>query len=420
MKSSNICVMVLSATLAIGGMQACRSGEVPMTESTAGFHPLKHSHAKSKDEGKDGQNKSDSAPLFPKATRKDPDTHASEKMQDKLKQLTALDKDKKYDEEIALSGQILADASANAYDRAYADQAIAYAHIANGAYDQAIPYLQMALQENALPNDMHYQLMLPLAQLQVSQQKQQDGVATLDRLVAETGEDKPEYEALRGNALYQIKRYPEAIAAINKAVAGSTQPDDNWLKILMASYYDSNQYAEAATVAEKLLAKNPNDKDLILNLSSIYVQANQNDKAAALLDDARKRGLLTDASDYRQLYALYGNIKGREKDSIAVINDGLQKGILKPDAEVYSTLGQDYYFSGQTEPAIEAYKKADAASSDGEAALTLAKIYKIDGRLPEARAAAETALKKGVKQPGEARTILGEGKPSTSGKPRKK
>jgi tetratricopeptide (TPR) repeat protein len=103
---------------------------------------------------------------------------------------------------------------------------------------------------------------------------------------------------------------------------------------------------------------------------------------------------------------LYSNIKGRENDSAAVINEGLQKGILQPNAEVYTVLAEDYYFTNQIPQAIEAYKKADAVSTDGEAALNLAKVYNNQGRAAEAKVAAEHALQKGVKQPEEARGII--------------
>ena len=36
---------------------------------------------------------------------------------------------------------------------------------------------------------------------------------------------------------------------------------------------------------------------------------------------------------------------GKEKEVIAVINDGMQKGILKPDQQTYLALAQSYYYS---------------------------------------------------------------------------
>ena len=42
----------------------------------------------------------------------------------------------------------------------------------------------------------------------------------------------------------------------------------------------------AATAAEGILAKNPQDKDVTLTLASIYNEMEQNDKALAVLEGA--------------------------------------------------------------------------------------------------------------------------------------
>ena len=68
---------------------------------------------------------------------------------------------------------------------------------------------------------------------------------------------------------------------------------------------------------------------------------------------------------------MYSKIKGHENDSIAVVNEGLQKGILQPNEEVYTVIAEDYYFTDRTPQAIDAYKKADAVSTDGEAGVEL-------------------------------------------------
>ena len=409
----NVRNLLKNATLATAcvalAVTAAMATEVPMSGPVAaGFHPMKHKQ----DKDKKAADAVDEVQLFPKATRKEPKVAASEAMHDKLVQLPKLEDAKKYDEMIALAQQVAGDAAANGYDRAIADRAIADAYIDQADYGKAIGFVQKALDENALSNNDQYQMMLQLAQMQVAEDQNGPGIATLDRLIAETGEDKPEYEAQRGIAFYKSKQYPDAIAAIKKAMAGTDKPKENWARIMVASYSGLNQPQEAARYAEEFLEKNPGDKDMMLNLSSLYLEDKQPEKAAAVLDDARHRGLLTDEHDYKQLYSLYGNIKGREKDSIAVINEGLQKGVLKPDAGLYTTLAQDYYFSGQNDLAIDAYRKADAASSDGEAALNLAKIYSLEGRKAEAKTTAELALRKGVSAPNEARVLTGQSNPT--------
>ena len=156
-----------------------------------------------------------------------------------------------------------------------------------------------------------------------------------------------------------------------------------------------------------MLAKNPNDKKSLMNLASIYAQGDNYDKAAEVLERARAQNMLTEERDYRQLYAIYLNSEGKEKEAITVINEGLQKNLLKPSTEVSVALGQAYYFTEQPNEAIDAYKNAVKYATDGEASLNLARMLSNEERHAEAKAASQEAISKGVKKPGEAYMVLG-------------
>src|SRR5690606_19765555 len=81
--------------------------------------------------------------------------------------------------------------------------------------------------------------------------------------------------------------------------------------------------------------------------------------------------------------------------------------ILPPNTDTYIALGQAYYFTERINEAIDAYKKATQHATDGEAALNLARILTNEDRNAESKAAAQEALKKGVKRPGDAWMVIG-------------
>jgi tetratricopeptide (TPR) repeat protein len=143
-----------------------------------------------------------------------------------------------------------------------------------------------------------------------------------------------------------------------------------------------------------------------MNLAAVYLQADKYDKAAGVLEKLRAAGQLTEDRDYRQLFGTYLNMDGREKEAAAVIKEGLDKGILKPDHQVYLALAQSYYFSEQPGPAIDAYKKAAPLDDDGETYLNLARLLWQEERVPEAKEAAKQAIAKGLKKPDDAKKIL--------------
>ena len=358
--------------------------------------------------------------LYPDATRQEPEAKGSPKVQTKLNKLIeaynkALDQEDEakatagYTTARTLADEIIANGSANAYDKALAAQIASQAALNTDDEAAAEGYLKQAVDANALGNNQHFQLMLQLAQLQLQKDDYTNGFATLDKYLAESKSKRPADFAFKGQYLYQADRFAECIPPLKQAIETSTNPEDkvdNWTQILMVCYQEAGQLAEAVKVAEQLAAKTPNDKRAQMNLASIYLNSEQEAKAAAVLEKLRAAGLMTEEKDYRQLYLTYANMDGKEKDVIAVVNEGLQKGIVKPDYQTYLALAQAYYYSEQIPQAIEAWQKAAPLSKDGETYLNLARVLWQEGRIPEAKVAARAALDKGLKKPDDAKKII--------------
>lgn len=211
--------------------------------------------------------------------------------------------------------EILANSAANAADKALAAQLAAQAAYNLDDTAAAKKYLQQAIGLNALDNNGQFQSMLMLAQLQLQDNQQAEGLATLDKYLEESKSQRPEDLILKGQALYQAERYKEAIPVLKQAIAASPQPKDTWNQLLMASYAEAGQTGEAVAAAEALAAKTPNDKKAQLNLASMYMQADQMDKAAAVMDKLRAAGQLTEEKEYKQLYSIYANTKTKKRTS---------------------------------------------------------------------------------------------------------
>ncbi len=344
--------------------------------------------------------------LFPEATREEPKVKASSKMSGKLQKLFAAYNKDEYEQTRTLADEIIASPDANEYDKAVSNQLASQAAYNLDDNAAAKQYLQQAVTLNALDNNGHYQALLMLAQLQLQDEQFAEGLANLDKYFAESKSNKPEELVIKGQALYQTEKYAEAIPVLKAAIAASPEPKDNWNQLLMASYAEAGQTGEAVKEAEALAARNPADKKAQLNLASMYMQADQMDKAAAVMDKLRAAGQLTEEREYKQLYSIYANTENKERDVIAVINEGLEKGILKPDHQAYLALAQSYYYTEQVPQAIEAWQKAAPLSKDGETYLNLARVLHAEGRIPEAKQAARDAKAKGIRNPADADKII--------------
>lgn len=343
---------------------------------------------------------------YPQATRTSPEAKASARVTPKLKKMMDLYEEDKGAEARAAADEIIANAAANAYDHAFAAQI--GAQIAYEADDVAAAqaYLRKAMEFNGLDNNGHFDAMMMLAQLQLQEEQYADSLVTLDRFFSETQTQKPEHLVLKGNALYRLERYPEAATILKQAIDATPEPKADWLQLLMATYFETGQSAEAAALAEQIASKNPTDKRAQLNLAASYQQGDMLDKAIGVLEKLRAAGQMTEDKEYRQLYALYLNLDGKEREAANVINDGLQKGVLQGDFQTYLALAQAYYFSEQVAPAIEAYRKAAPLAPNGDTYLNLARVLWQEDRIPEAKEAAKQAIAKGLSKPEDARKIL--------------
>jgi tetratricopeptide (TPR) repeat protein len=345
---------------------------------------------------------------YPNATRKEPDAQPSAKLRDTLAKLFDAFNAKDAATTVKIADEVIANPAGNAYDHAIAAR-LAGASLLNVDNDKAKGYLQRAIDFNGLNNNEQFESMHMIAQIELNEQNYDGALAAIDRFLQESNSQDGADLAIKGNALYRLKRYPEAIAVMKAAVASSQEPNAEWLELLMGAYFDSNQPQEAARIAEGLIAQHPDDKTLQLNLASSYMQAGQDEKATALLEKLRASGTLDKPEDYRNLYAMYLN-HNKNKEGIAVIEDGLKKGLLKEDFATLNALAQAYWFSGRAADAIATYRKAAPLAPDGETYLNLARALLNEGQTAEARQAAQQALDKGVRKPADAKTILGAGK----------
>ena len=325
---------------------------------------------KGKEEAKQAEDK---PAAYPNATRTQPDAKSSGKMIKNLQGLQELFEKRDMAGVVARAEEIVAMPSANAYDKSFA-----YSLAANAAADQddqakAADYFRKAVDANGLDNDSHYTTMYNLAVIQFGLEKYTDALATVDRFLAESKSEKPEHQSFRAGILANLERHDEA-----------------------------------AAIYKELIAKNPGDKRILMNAVAALQNADKQDQANALLEDAYKRGMLTESRELRALYIGYMNAS-RWEDTKKVIDAGMSSGVLQPGPDLardYQILAQNAYADDKIPLAIELYGKAAPMAADGEAYLNLAKVLEYSGKKAEAKAAAQKALDKGVKKPDDARGIL--------------
>ncbi len=310
--------------------------------------------------------------LFPLAARKPPEKKNSQKDVKTANEIQALYDAQKYAEAIA-KVDAYATESKNAYLLSYFYQLAADAWSKQDDKSKSAEYYRKAVDADGLDNNGHYQIMFNLAVILNELDRDAEALTYIDRYMAET---KTESEQAIGVKAYLLSKVGRA--------------------------------AEGAALYEKMLAAKPGDRAILMNAVSLYQQADNFEKANVLLEDARKQGLLKEAGEYRTLFVGYINAN-KYKEAQAVLEDGVAKGAIPPSQTLagdYSIIAQNYLAEEKNVQAIDFYGRAAKVSTNGEAALNLAKVLTFEDRIGEAKVAAREALAKGIKKPKEANNIL--------------
>lgn len=347
---------------------------------------------------------------YPNATRKDPKVSMSEKDQRSLNKATDLVNEGNGAEAEPLIRKVLDDGKSSKYAQAFAHQLLAQVYWDQEKGEQAIGEYKAAIALDALPNDGHFQLIYALAQTQVQEEKYQDALATLNDWEKQTGKQTADELALKSNAHYRLDQFQPAIDTMKKAISMTDKVNESWTQILMASYFELDQYDEAAKIVQDQLAKDPDNKKLLNQLATIYIQGDKTDLALGVLSKAKAQGLITTGDDYVQLAKLY-SVADKPKDAATVMKEGFAKGLLEPTYDNYKLQG-DVCTQAEDDPcAIEGYTKAAPLAKDGNVDYQLGYLLYYGEKSTDAVAALDRAISRGgLRQEGEAYLLRGDAK----------
>jgi tetratricopeptide (TPR) repeat protein len=359
--------------------------------------------------------------LYPNATRTEPKLDLkSEKDQKAINE--GLDAANNGDKDKAMQIlQPIADGSGTSskYAQALALQGIANLKYNDGDVKGAIPVLKQALDIGVMPNDTYFQLKYMLAQFYVADEQYDQALQTLQSWRAEGKKETADSYGLEGNIDYRLGKYPEAIAAIQKAKSmPDAKPQPAWDQILMASYSESGQGEKAAQMAAENLQKNPNDTQAMNNAASALIQAQKYPEAIDLMEKGRAAGAFKDEKQYVNLAKVY-LIDGQENEARqktnaskaqAVLEEGISKGVIKPSAEIYSLQGDAAITADNMTAALAAYQKAAGVATNGEPSLKVARVQLQENQYAAAEKSATDAISKGVQHKGQAYMVRAEAK----------
>lgn len=358
----------------------------------------------------------------------------------KLRELTEA---KTYAPALALIDRLLAAVPADSYDRALLVQIKAQIFLTEGNYASSIVPLEDALRfadrPGFLTESAHRDALFLLAQLHQQQASESKDPARqrallakaadyLTRWQARTSKPTADSQLFAASLHYQqatldpdridAAALAEARRAAEAGLLLQLKPSASFYVLLLAAAQQRADHAQAADLLELLVAQKPANSGYWQQLTSTYLSLaaaakNERDadrfhlRALLTLERAQALGLLRSPAENQHVVSLYLNLRQFDP-AIALLKKGLADGALDNIRRNWELLANASQQARREPQAIEALELAvTRLPAEGQLEFTLAQLLYAAGRVADARARLELAVKKGsLEKPGQTRLFL--------------
>lgn len=301
--------------------------------------------------------------------------------------------------------------SMNSYERAMLWNFYGYMYYGQDNIAKAIEYFAKVVEEEAIPQALEQNTLFSLAQLALGQGEFDQTIAFLKKWERITpAEQHQKAWVLKAQALYQQGDYKSALAPITKAIelveSQGKMPEENWLVLQRAVYFELGDTKSVAAVLEDMV-RYYNKPEYWVQLAGIYGQLGQENKQLAMLETAFQQGFLTKGQDLLNLAQTYffNDVPFKAGQ---VLEQALQQGAVERNLRNLKLLAQAWVAARETDKASAALLAAAELSDDGELDAQRATLLLNAERNQEAISAARAALEKGgLKQPGTMHLVIG-------------
>ncbi|MGQ3057832.1 MAG: tetratricopeptide repeat protein [Nevskia sp.] len=289
------------------------------------------------------------------------------------------------------------------YDKAVVHYNLGIGYSEKNDLAASASYFAKALSYNALSLQQSEQLRFNLGQLYVASGQFDAGIEALrDYMAKACNPVSPDAHVFLASALAERKRYPEALAEVDIALAASKVVKESWVQFKLGLLYEAKDYKGSAETLLQLIAVNTGKADYWKQLAGVLLQMEDSTQAAAVLALAERQGMLASADDIRNLYNTY-MIIGEPQKAAQLMDQAIADNKLPLDEKNLESVSNAWINARETAKAEATLKQLAAMAERGEYYFRLGAMYGDQERWKDSREMLERALEKGgLKKPGEA------------------
>lgn len=277
--------------------------------------------------------------------------------------------------------------------------------------DNALASFKKVIEEPGIPESFEQSTLFTLAQLSLMQGNYKDSIHFLERWeYLNVGDVPPKHLFIKAQAYYQDKQYEQAGKFVTQAVknkeAAGMIPDEGWLILQRAIYYELKQPEKVKDILVKMV-KLFDEPKYWIQLAGMYGELGMEKHQLGIMEAAKQQGYLEKASDIFNMAQLYYYHKAPYKCAEMMLQ-AMNNGILEENLRNLKFLGQCYQLAKEIDKAVPVMQAAAALSNDGEIYAQLSQLLLNIDEFDLAIESAELAIKKGsLRNQGTIHLVLG-------------
>lgn len=274
-------------------------------------------------------------------------------------------------------------------------------------YAHAAMILEECLALHALSAGDAGKATVELVQYYVAAENYPRATDALSHWISTGGAAKPEHYLMLADLQTRLKRYVDAAASMEKAIAASPQPKPEWYQLLVGLYHEQHDLDQCARVLTELIERNPDKATYWNQLTGVYQEAGKVKQALAVQQLMYRNGLLTKPAEILQLTQVL-RYQGLSARAAELLQREIDKGGIEANARNLATEADLWLEAKELRKAAATLEKAQAAGYSADSQHRLGQIYSELHDWSKAQQALSRALSEGgLKNPGGAYLLLG-------------
>lgn len=285
----------------------------------------------------------------------------------------------------------------NSYETAMLWNLYAYLYYSQENYGKAIEAYRNVVNTDGIPQSLHTSTLYSLAQLHIAQGDYDKALVPLQQWFEATEKPGARAWVFLSQVHLQVGNLDKASSAIRAALDQAHKqaetPEEQWLQLARAIYYQQRNFERLRDVLASLALSYPK-REYWIQLGAVFAELGQEKRQIASLEAAYEQGWFEKESDYVSLAQL---LLGNEVPFKAarILEEGIEKKLVERNTGNLRLLADAYTMAREYKEAVDTLNVAAANADDGELYLRLAQVQLDRTNWEAAASAAVAALQKG-------------------------